>query len=160
MLALWPEFGQLEAMECLLADADATRALGARLAAVAYPGLVVAMSGDLGSGKTTFAQGVGQGLGVQTRVSSPTFQILALHPGRLPLAHADLYRLGDPDELVELGLDEHLLDGVALIEWAERFPELLPADHLALHLEDHGEGRRATLRATGPASQALLEALR
>ncbi|MED5372309.1 MAG: tRNA (adenosine(37)-N6)-threonylcarbamoyltransferase complex ATPase subunit type 1 TsaE [Myxococcota bacterium] len=146
-------------MQIHLPNAEATVALGQRVAELAYPGLVVALRGELGGGKTTFAQGVGRGLGVQGRVSSPTFIILALHSGRLTLAHADLYRLCDAEELVELGLDEHMEQGVALIEWAERFPEVLPADHLEIHLQDEGEGRRATLSATGPRAQGLLESL-
>lgn len=147
-------------MQCTLKDADATRALGSAIAQLAFPGLVIALRGQLGAGKTTLAQGLGAGLGVQRQVRSPTFIILSLYDqGRLPMAHADLYRLGDESELVELGLDEHLPTGVTLIEWAERFPELLPADHLELHLEDWEEGRRASLRGTGARTQALVRAL-
>ncbi len=147
-------------MQCTLQDADATRALGTAIAQHAFAGLVIALRGQLGAGKTTLAQGVGAGLGVQRNVRSPTFIILSLYEeGRLPMAHADLYRLGDESELVELGLDEHLPIGVTLIEWSERFPQLLPEDHLELHLEDWEEGRRATLSGSGARSQALVQAL-
>lgn len=147
-------------MQTTLKDAQATRLLGQNIADKAYPGLVLALQGELGAGKTTLAQGVGIGLGVQRGVRSPTFIILSLYEeGRLPMAHADLYRLGDESELVELGLDEHLSQGVTLIEWSERFPELLPEDHLEVLLEDWEEGRRATLSPKGPKSQALVAAL-
>jgi tRNA threonylcarbamoyl adenosine modification protein YjeE len=146
-------------MKTYLDDAQATRALGQQIAARAYPGLVLALQGELGAGKTTLAQGVGMGLGIKERVRSPTFIIMALYEGRLPMAHADLYRLGDESELTELGVEEHLTQGVTLIEWSERFPELLPTDHLELLLEDDGDGRSASLRGTGPKAQALVAAL-
>lgn len=91
-------------MKTYLNDAQATRDLGRQIAGLAYPGLVLALQGELGAGKTTLAQGVGDGLNVQDRVRSPTFIILSLYEkGRLPMVHADLYRLGDASELVELG---------------------------------------------------------
>lgn len=147
-------------MKTYLDDAQATRTLGQQIADLAYPGLVLALQGELGAGKTTLAQGVGAGLGVTDSVRSPTFIIMALYDGRLPMAHADLYRLGDESELTELGLEEHLDLGVTLIEWSERFPELLPEDHLQVLLEDEGEGRCAALLGTGPKSKALVAQLR
>ena len=146
-------------MKTYLDDAQATRALGQKIAERAYPGLVLALQGELGAGKTTLAQGLGRGLGVSEQVRSPTFIIMALYEGRLPMAHADLYRLGDESELTELGLEEHLSLGVTLIEWSERFPELLPADHLQVLLEDQGQGRSVTLVGTGPKTRALVAEL-
>lgn len=146
-------------MKTYLDDAEATRALGQQIASLAYPGLVLALQGELGAGKTTLAQGIGLGLSVAEQVRSPTFIIMALYEGRLPLVHADLYRLGDESELVELGLEEHLRQGVTLIEWSERFPELLPEDHLRVLLQDRAEGREAQLLATGPQAQGLVDAL-
>lgn len=141
-------------------DAATTHLLGERLGQAAVPGTVVALIGDLGAGKTAFARGVGAGLGV-SRIQSPTFILVQAHStGRLPLWHADLYRLSDVDELEQLGLDEILAgDGVVLVEWADRFPELLPADHLEVRLSEEGEGRRVELRAHGPRSAALEAAL-
>ena len=135
--------------------------LGARLGAAAHPGTVVALHGDLGAGKTVLARGVGQGLGVTTRVASPTFVLVQAHEGgRLPLWHADLYRLDDPEELEQLGLDEMLEGpGVTLVEWADRFPAVLPDDHLVLAIAHEGEARRVTLHATGPRHAALEAAL-
>ncbi len=138
-------------------DPDDTHALGARLGRVAEPGTVVALIGDLGAGKTVFARGVGEGLGVQTRVSSPTFVIVQTHEGgRLPYWHADFYRLSVSDELEQLGLDEVLEGpGVTVIEWADRFPECLPADRLEVRIDDDDDGRRITLRATGSRHRSL-----
>jgi len=146
-----------------LDDVDATRALGRRLGERAPPGTVVALVGDLGAGKTALAKGVGEGLGAPGPITSPTFILLAVYEGgRLPLYHADLYRLGDESELVELGLEEALEgDGVSLVEWADRFPDALPVDRLEIALEWVGPGaRRATLRATGPRAEALASLLK
>lgn len=138
-----------------------TEAVGVRLGAIAFGGTVVALSGDLGAGKTVFARGVGRGLAVQTRVTSPTYIIVQVHEGgRLPFAHADLYRLGVVDELEQLGLDDILADGgVVLIEWAERFPAVLPSDHVTCTIRDAQEGRTVQLDGTGPKSLALVEQL-
>lgn len=128
-----------------LSDAEATRAAGASLGRVAPAGLVVLAQGDLGAGKTTFAQGVTRGLQVPAGhyVNSPTFAILLTHPGRVPFHHIDLYRLGDPDEIWALGLDEVLDgDGVCFIEWPTRWPELFDGDHLKVTLRDDPQGGR------------------
>ena len=146
--------------ERLLESPEATQALGRAFAVKAKSGAVFALNGPLGAGKTCFAQGVGQGLGLEGPITSPTFILLATYPeARLPFFHADFYRLGDESELVELGLDEVMgVEGVALIEWADRFADCLPADHLRIELEDRGEGRRfLRAEATGPKSSALLE---
>ena len=148
--------------EQLLESPEVTQALGRRFAELAVPGTVLSLNGPLGAGKTCFAQGVGRGLGIEGPITSPTFIICAVYPdARLPLHHADFYRLGDSSELVELGLDEVMgVEGVALIEWGDRFSEELPADHIRIAMEDRGEHARY-LRATayGPRSARLLEAL-
>ena len=135
-----------------------TLALGARLGAAAEPGTVVSLKGNLGAGKTVLARGVGVGVGVTSRMQSPTYIIVHTHEGgRLPLWHCDLYRLSSADELEHLGLEELVDDdGLVLVEWAERFPELLPADHLEIALVDHNEGRMLTLTAGGLRSERLL----
>jgi tRNA threonylcarbamoyladenosine biosynthesis protein TsaE len=132
-------------------------ALGRRLGAYATPGTVVALVGDLGAGKTLFSRGVGEGLGVPSRVNSPTFVLAMLHTGgRLALWHADFYRLADVEELEQLGLDEAMEgDGLVLVEWADRFEAWMPSDHLRLTLTEHGEGRRVQVQATGPRHRAL-----
>jgi tRNA threonylcarbamoyladenosine biosynthesis protein TsaE len=138
-----------------------TLALGEALGRAARPGTVVALIGDLGAGKTVFARGFAAGLEVSTRVQSPTFIILHAHEGgRLPFWHADLYRLGGADDVEQLGLDEVIEgDGAVLIEWADRFPELLPADRLDVTLEHLDVGRRITVEATGPHHAPLEQAL-
>lgn len=139
------------------ADEDQTRALGRALGQVAPPGLVVALVGDLGAGKTCLAQGAGEGLGVAGPVVSPTFVLVAEHDGPRPLLHADLYRL-QVGELAAIGLEEALegWPGLALVEWADRFPEVLPPDHLRVCLHLESGGRRVEVTAHGPrAAQAL-----
>jgi len=140
-------------------SAAATQRLGEALGRLLQAGDVVALSGDLGAGKTCFAQGLARGLGVPAdeRVQSPTFTIVSEHQGRLPLYHMDLYRIGDRGELAELGLEQYLEGaGVCAIEWLDRFPGLAPADHLELRLTIAGPRRRTlTAIAHGPRSAAL-----
>ncbi|MEZ4472125.1 MAG: tRNA (adenosine(37)-N6)-threonylcarbamoyltransferase complex ATPase subunit type 1 TsaE [bacterium] len=141
-----------------LADEDATRAAGEVLGRLLAEGDVVAAVGDLGAGKTCFAQGVARGLAVRPGhyVNSPTFAILQSHPGRLPFHHIDLYRISDPDELLGLGLEDLLgVDGVGFVEWPGRAPEVLPADVLWLALTHEGSGRRLRLEARGPRAEAI-----
>lgn len=107
-----------------------TRALGRRLGQLARPGLVVLLAGELGAGKTCFAQGVADGLGVPagSPVTSPSYTLLNIHQGRFPLYHFDLYRLAAVDDLEDLGYDEIAEgDGVTLVEWADRLSTPLPA---------------------------------
>lgn len=138
--------------EVLAERPEDTFALGRAIGRAAHAGTVVALIGDLGAGKTVFAKGVGEGLNVATRVTSPTFILVATHDtGRLPYWHADLYRLGDASELEHLGLEDMLEGGgVAVIEWADRFADLLPDDRLEVHLGDAQMGRLIRLVATGP----------
>ncbi len=145
----------------LAATADAMKALGAALGRLMGPGHVLALSGALGAGKTTFCQGLAQGLDVPSdrAVASPTFSLVNIHPGRLPFVHADLYRLKSDAELEELGFDELLDDNAVAIEWAERFATVLPADHLKLSLfAEPNASRVLVAEAQGPRSQALLRA--
>lgn len=132
-----------------LQDADATRALGREIAARLAPGDVVALSGDLGAGKTTLTQGLAEGLGVTGDVLSPTFALMSEHRGgRVPLLHVDAYRLNGAAEAEHLGLDEYLDNGWALVlEWPENIAGALPDDGPKVHLEHMGDTRRATLSA-------------
>lgn len=135
-----------------------TARLGEALGRACQGPAVVALAGPLGAGKTCFAQGVGDALGVVEPVVSPTFVLVAEYDGRLPLLHADVYRL-EGHELLETGLEETLESwpGLALVEWADRFPDLLPPDHLSAVLALTDAGRRLTLTARGPRAAALLE---
>jgi tRNA threonylcarbamoyladenosine biosynthesis protein TsaE len=143
------------------ADPAETRALAARLATVARPGDLVALLGDLGAGKTEFAKGFGAGLGVTEMISSPSFVLMAEHPGRVPLFHLDLYRLDGPDVVISDGLlDEREAEGVTLVEWADRLGRALPAARLDVHIEVlPDDRRRISVRATDARFRRYPEAL-
>ena len=117
------------------ADAEATRALGGRLAVLLRAGDLVMLSGDLGAGKTTLAQGVGAAMGVRGRVSSPTFIIARVHPALADgpdLIHVDAYRLSSLEEVDALDLDSSMDDSVTLVEWGRDKVEALSADRLEI----------------------------
>jgi tRNA threonylcarbamoyl adenosine modification protein YjeE len=138
------------ALERHLADEAATTRLGEDIAAALRVGDVLALEGDLGAGKTTLARGLIRALSgdPDMDVPSPTFTLVQSYDGRLPVAHLDLYRLSAPDELDELGLDEALAAGVAIIEWPDRAGDRLPADAIHIALAEEGTGRSA--RIDGP----------
>jgi tRNA threonylcarbamoyladenosine biosynthesis protein TsaE len=125
-----------------------TSAVGRGLAATLAAGSVVLLFGDLGAGKTAFVRGMAEGLGVATGdVSSPTFTLVQEYRGgRLPLFHVDLYRLNDPREVDDLGLDEIAEDGVLVIEWAEKLPRPGPGA-VAVRIA-HGDGDTRTIMLT------------
>ncbi len=125
----------MAALMLLAPTADDTRAIGRALAPVLRPRDAVALTGELGAGKTTFVQGVAEGLGVEDVVSSPTFVLVKEYVGRLTIAHADVYRLERIQDVVDLGLDE-IADGeaVLLVEWGDAVEELLPSDRLRVEL--------------------------
>lgn len=133
-----------------LSDPDATRALGAALAARSGPGIVILLDGSLGAGKTTLVQGFTAALGA-TAAASPSFVIAHLYAGgAMPVWHLDLYRLEDPAEIDDLDIDQYLPErGVALVEWASRARTSWPEDRIAVELEIDGDRRRATLRGFG-----------
>lgn len=140
------------------ASPEQTRAIGRSLGRSAPPGTVVALSGELGAGKTQLAKGVAEGLGVTSVVNSPTFVLMNEHVGRLRLYHIDAYRLGDPEEAVAAGLlDEREVDGLTVIEWADRLDGWLPIDRLDLELVAGSgpEDREIGWRAWGEAHARL-----
>ena len=112
----------------ILPTTEDTLAFGRKLAASLQPGAVLALCGDLGAGKTHFVKGLAAGLGADGEVTSPTFTLIHEYTGgRLPLFHADWYRLDDETELVKIGLDDYLAeDGIVVVEWADKFPKALP----------------------------------
>lgn len=125
---------------------EATRSLGVRLGRSARAGDVFALRGELGAGKTCLIQGLAEGMGVASVVTSPTFVLVAEHAGRLPLYHVDLYRTESLAEVRALGLEELLAEwrsGVTAIEWADRAAALLPADTVWLGFEGVGDQARA-----------------
>lgn len=111
-------------------------------------GDVVALVGDLGAGKTHFSKGVVSGLGAKGEVTSPTFSLVNEYPGgRLPVFHFDFYRIDSPDELIRIGWDEYLdEDGIILVEWADKFPELLPEGMIPLHFSIEADGAHTVTR--------------
>lgn len=146
-------------------SSEDTMALGQRLGALLAAGQVVALCGPLGSGKTTFVKGLAAGLGVadaQQAVKSPTFVLIKEYQGRLHVAHADLYRLETIDEAARLDLQDYYTgERVCLIEWADKFPAVLPADHLAVTFEHCAPTeRRLTFTPHGASWARVIAALR
>jgi len=146
----------------LQSEAD-TLALARSLASVLEGGDVVGLEGGLGAGKTTFARGAVHGLGVpeETAVTSPTFALLHQYEGRVPVAHADFYRLGGEAEIEELGVDELVEEGaVLLVEWGRKFAGMAARTVLWVELEIvSGVARRARLRPQGVRGDAIIDAL-
>ncbi len=137
--------------EFLTASAEETRALARRLAPTLRPGDVVLLVGELGAGKTTFVQGLAEGLGLDPqRVSSPTFVLIQEYAeeGAVPLYHVDAYRVRDPRELVEVGLEEYFeRPGVTVIEWGDKVRERVPPDAIEVRFEVlEGDRRRIRIR--------------
>lgn len=149
----WREFGL--ALPRPVPDAGSMRELGRRLAGLLAAGDLVVLAGPLGAGKTTAAQGIGAGLGVTDRITSPTFVLCREHAGRLPLLHVDAYRLGSLAELDELDLDTAMGSAVTVVEWGAGLAEPLADGHLLVRIDrsadPNDERREVTLEATGPA---------
>ena len=122
-------------MKLATTSPDATRAVAAALADMLVPGDLVLLVGDLGAGKTAFAQGLARGLGVDEPVTSPTFTIVQEYLGRLPLTHVDVYRLERLQDLHDLGFDEMVDDGVTVVEWGDLVEQVVPAEHLVVRIE-------------------------
>jgi len=150
-------------VECLTLESRTpaeTKGIGARLGRLLEAGDVVLLQGDLGSGKTVLAQGIGQGLKVREPVKSSSFVLVNEYHGRLTMHHADLYRLDDPGEVADLALEEIAAPGVLVVEWPERAWEELPPEHLLVRIEEAGaKGRRLTIVARGARYEALLAGL-
>jgi tRNA threonylcarbamoyladenosine biosynthesis protein TsaE len=141
-----------------VASAAEMQALGERLGRALRAGDVIGLVGPLGAGKTTFVQGLARGAGVppDRHVASPTFALVNEHPGRIPLVHADLYRINDAAELDELGLADCYDRAAVAIEWLDRFPEIAPDDRLEIVIAMGPDGsRELTVRGLGPRSNEL-----
>ena len=116
---------------------EETFTLAKQLGEAAEPGMVFTLTGDLGVGKTVFAQGLAEGLGITEPINSPTFTIVQVYDeGRLPFYHFDVYRIGDIEEMDEIGYEDYFYgDGVCLIEWAELIEEILPGRRTQILIE-------------------------
>ncbi len=122
--------------QILIKNQQDTRQFGRRLGEYATPGTIIAMIGDLGTGKTTLSKAIAEGLGVQELITSPTFAIVQQYDsGRLPFYHFDVYRIGDSEEMYELGYEEYFFgQGVTVVEWADQIMSLIPKGTLTIHL--------------------------
>ncbi|MBN1259858.1 MAG: tRNA (adenosine(37)-N6)-threonylcarbamoyltransferase complex ATPase subunit type 1 TsaE [Anaerolineae bacterium] len=155
-----------DTLEFISRNADQTRRLGARLGTLLVGGDVIALEGDLGSGKTVLAQGIGRGWGANTPLISPTFVLMRRHlrlQNNHRLYHIDFYRLEATTEIENLGLEELLgePDIVCVVEWADRAPHIFPEEHLWVTLRWLDEFRRTlTFRAQGKRHNTLLEQFR
>ena len=154
-------------LELDIDDEDAMCRLAERLAPRLGPGMVIVLEGDLGAGKTFFVRAAARALGVpeEVPVTSPTFALVHEYDAAVPLLHADLYRLGHSDELLDLGLEERLgRDALAFVEWGEAHLDALPTATLLLRIEATGDTRRRVrveaLDAIGEAIVAKLRAER
>lgn len=136
----------------LLRNLDDTRKLGLCISKVLRPGDILLLSGDLGAGKTTLTRFLARGLGIDEReVTSPTFNIIHEYlNGRLPVIHADIYRLGENAGILDTGIEDYLTgDFVLILEWAEFLPEPLTDENLQIDIKMQNDTRRATLKARG-----------
>lgn len=133
-------------------SAEETRALGKKFGASALPGEIYTLNGDLGVGKTVFTQGIAEGLGITEPVSSPTFTIVQVYEeGRMPFYHFDVYRIGDIEEMDEIGYEDYFYgDGLCMIEWAGLIEEILPEKRhdvtIEKNLERGFDYRKITIR--------------
>lgn len=149
-------------VEVVCRSPEETRAVGHAMGRCAGPGDLYLLIGQLGAGKTCLTQGILWGLGVDDYARSPTFVLVTQHRGRLPLFHVDLYRVETPEEVAELGLDEHALEeGICVVEWADRGAGFFPEDHLELRFEYLGENERRLLLTARPGRyDAVMDAVR
>lgn len=148
-------------LQVTLRSEKETETLGQTLGKRLFPGSVVLLDGELGTGKTVFARGVGRALGVTALIQSPTFVILNVHKGRVPFYHFDLYRLDNESDLMNLDIDEYLEgDGVTLVEWAGKFPGFFPPS-LRIRIDRIDEfGRIIRLTSESPSYDKILEEIR
>lgn len=136
-------------------SAQETASLGKKLAQQLQPGSICALNGDLGVGKTVFAQGIAQGLGITEPICSPTFTILQVYEeGRIPFYHFDVYRIGDLEEMEEIGYEDYFYGGgFTMVEWADRIAELMPPCHMRVtiskDLEKGFDYRRIAVEPAG-----------
>lgn len=146
-------------ISCQVTSEAETREVGHQIARHLAAGDIVAMIGGLGAGKTRLVKAIAEASGVaEDDVNSPTFTLIQEYAGRVPLRHCDTYRLRDPEEFADLGLDELFArDGIALVEWSDRVEEYLPRDRLEIRFTiDSPTGRTITLSGRGNRSRAIL----
>jgi tRNA threonylcarbamoyladenosine biosynthesis protein TsaE len=150
-----------DGLEVSTTGEEETRSIGERLGKALRKGDIVLLSGDLGTGKTCLAQGIGRGLACSAPVNSPSFVLMKEYAGRETLYHVDLYRVEDIEELDDLGLWDYAESGVLVIEWPERGAELLPGDGLVVELRygDLDHQRRLRFVGRGPRGEEIVRSL-
>ncbi len=161
-------------LELRTTTAEQTRAVGAALGAILVAGDAIALTGELGAGKTTLVQGIARGLGIEEQIVSPTFTLVREYRGRLHLVHVDVYRLRRVQDVIDLGLDDELEgDGVLVVEWGDVVRAVLPENHVVIELTTEApasvaapdpdspgdEPRVLVLTAEGPVAEERLAAL-
>ncbi len=149
-------------LERHLPTETATADLGRRLGRLLHPGMVVALIGPLGAGKTTLTRAIAEGLGVDPRqVASPTFALVHEYPGRVPIYHFDVYRLPDLQAFLDLGAEDYFRgNGVCLVEWADRVEAALPKDCLRITLAHDGEGRKIVVEGQSESWYDIIDQLK
>ena len=144
-------------------NAGETAAFGRSLGALLEKGMVIALNGELGAGKTTLVKAVATGLGIlEEDVCSPSYTLINEYEGRLPVYHFDLYRLTDSSELYELGYDDYLEgEGISIIEWADAVPDALPGEYLSIKIDIVSDDERCfTVTAAGKRYETLVAELK
>ena len=150
-------------LTCVTHSPEETAHLAGTIGKIIREGTVICLDGELGVGKTLFVRALARTLGVESDVTSPTFNLMNIYEAACPIVHFDLYRITSEEELEDIGFYEYAeaTEGLVLIEWAEKFPDAMPADHLSVRIEAlNDEERQFTFVAKGKKSRALLEELK
>ena len=149
-------------LTCITHSPEETAHLASTIGKIIHEGTVICLDGELGVGKTLFVRALARTLGVESDVTSPTFNLMNIYEAACPIVHFDLYRIESEEELEDIGFYEYVeaTEGIVLIEWAEKFPEALPEDRLEVCIDAlDGEERQFIFAAEGEKSTALLEEL-
>ncbi|WP_125154053.1 tRNA (adenosine(37)-N6)-threonylcarbamoyltransferase complex ATPase subunit type 1 TsaE [Clostridium rectalis] len=147
-------------MEFLVNNVDETICIGKQIGQLSNPGDIICLVGDLGTGKTHLTKGIAKGLNINDHITSPTFNIVNEYMGRLKFYHFDVYRVSDPDEIAAIGFDEYIFSqGVSVIEWANYIDELIPEEHIKIHIEkiDNSDSRKITINFSGKRYEYIKE---
>ena len=150
-------------LTCVTHSPEETAHLAGTIGKIIREGTVICLDGELGVGKTLFVRALARTLGVESDVTSPTFNLMNIYEAACTNVHFDLYRITSEEELEDIGFYEYAeaTEGIVLIEWAEKFPDAMPADHLSVRIEAlNDEERQFTFVAKGKKSRALLEELK
>ena len=150
-------------LTCVTHSPEETAHLAGTIGKIIREGTVICLDGELGVGKTLFVRALARTLGVESDVTSPTFNLMNIYEAACPIVHFDLYRIASEEELEDIGFYEYAeaTEGIVLIEWAEKFPNAIPADHLSVRIDAlDAEKRKFTFIAAGEKSEALLEELK